>query len=82
MTYEKHTQMTAKYLEVLNAVAKKYPGQVRVFDSGPVLCDVEHNICSYQKDGRKMYSYTDHISDYAAGRVGEALNHLLVDSSR
>ncbi|WP_071466508.1 acyltransferase family protein [Polynucleobacter asymbioticus] len=82
MTYEKHTQMTAKYLEVLNAVAKKYPGQVRVFDSGPVLCDVQNNICSYQKNGRKMYSYTDHISDYAAGRVGEALNHQLVDSSR
>ena len=77
MNDEKHAQMTAKYLETLKAVANKYPGQVRIIDSGPVLCDLQNHICSFEKDGHQMYSYTDHISDYASGRLGEFINRQL-----
>jgi len=82
MTLENHQKMTGKYLEVLSTIAQKHPGQVQVFDTSPILCDVKNNICSYQKEGRKMYSYTDHISDYAAGSIGISLNQQLLGSSR
>ncbi|QWE08977.1 acyltransferase family protein [Polynucleobacter ibericus] len=82
MALEKHQNMTAKYIEALKAVKQQYPHQVTIFDTTPILCDAQGGVCSYQKSGRKMYSYTDHISDFAAGEVGLALNRQLIDRSK
>ena len=47
-----------------------------VVDTTPYLCDVEGGTCSTYK-GRRLYSYTDHISDYAAGIIGQDLNRAI-----
>ena len=76
---EQFMAFTAKYRKILKDLALAHPNSVYVFDSTPYLCSTETGMCSYQKDGKRMYSYTDHLSDYAAGRVGEPLNRYLVE---
>ena len=82
MSMKQFEELQQKYRKVLSDLALSNPQAVFVFDTTPYLCSMSDEICSYQKDGRRMYSYGDHISDYAAGKVGEPLNQLVVDISR
>ena len=82
MPIKQFEDLQKKYRKVLSDLALSNPQAVFVFDTTPYLCSRSDGICSYQKDGRRMYSYGDHISDYAAGKVGEPLNQFLVNISR
>ena len=77
MPIDQYLAFTAKYRAVLNKLALAHPNAVYVFDATPYLCSKEQGVCSYQKEGRRMYSYGAHVSDYAAGKVGEPLNQYL-----
>lgn len=77
---EQFLSFTSKYRKILKDLALAHPNSVFVFDSTPYLCSTELGICSYQKDGRRMYSYTDHLSDYAAGALGKPLNQYLIEA--
>jgi hypothetical protein len=81
MPIEQYLAFTAKYRAVLNQLALAHPHSVYVFDATAYLCSTEEGVCSYQKNGRRMYSYGAHVSDYAAGRVGEQLNQFLIGIS-
>ncbi len=72
-----HEQLNGQYRQLLLEIEKKYPQQVRVFDSTAQLCDMERRVCLPYKNGRLLYSFTDHISDYAAGLIGQDLNQFL-----
>jgi len=61
----------------LNAIKQQYPGDVTIFETLPYLCDETKGVCQPYKNDRLMYSYGDHISDYAAGLIGKDLNKLL-----
>lgn len=74
MPIQQFEDLQKKYRRVLSDLAYANPGAVFVFDTTPYLCSTPDGVCSYQKDGRRMYSYGDHISDYAAGVVGTPLN--------
>lgn len=67
----------ALYRKLLNALKASNLGSVEIFDPTNLYCDAHTHKCSAVKNGRLMYSYTDHISDYAAGLVGEKLNQFL-----
>ncbi|WP_421299859.1 acyltransferase family protein [Aeromonas veronii] len=77
ITLDEHMQLARKYFLLLDAIKEKYPNDVFVFNSLPYLCN-DSGVCSHRKNGRFMYSYTDHISDYAASEVGRALNKYLL----
>lgn len=77
LSLDRHLSLATKYREVLARIAADYPGDVRLFDSTGYLCDVERNVCRHQKNGRFLYSITDHISDYAAGLIGADLNEFV-----
>ena len=77
LTYERHLKMTQKYSELLRALAQRNPGVVTVFDATDILCDVTKGVCGMSKNDRLLYSYSDHISDYAAGLIGKELNAYL-----
>ncbi|MCE7527921.1 acyltransferase family protein [Polynucleobacter sp. IMCC 30228] len=77
LTYERHLKMTQKYSELLRVLAKRNPGVVTVFDTTDILCDVTKGVCGMSKNDRLLYSYSDHISDYAAGLIGKELNGYL-----
>ncbi len=53
-----------------------------VFDTLKYMCDVAAGVCLPYKNGRMMYSYTYHISDYAAGLIGRDLNAYLANLSQ
>lgn len=67
-------RLSQLHRNLLAAVAANNPGQVTVFDTLPLLCDTKTQSCAALMNGRVMYSFTDHISDYAAGLVAKALN--------
>lgn len=75
ISLDKHRNLSAIYLRLLNDIKQNHPNQIYIFDMVPLLC--ENGTCGQTKDGRYLYGSTDHISDYAAGIVGKELNQFL-----
>jgi hypothetical protein len=48
-----------------------------VFDPTSYLCDTTDGICSIAKDGKFLYSYSDHVSDYGSSLVASHMLPLL-----
>jgi hypothetical protein len=65
------------YRALLNKVKLAHSDSVRIFDPTYIYCNLNIGNCMAIKNGRLMYSYTDHISDYASGLVGHELNDFL-----
>ena len=78
VSVSKHLEYSAQYRKLLFELESKFSGRVKVFDTVNYLCEVSKDICMPSKDSRLMYSYSDHISDYAAGLIGADLNDLLL----
>jgi peptidoglycan/LPS O-acetylase OafA/YrhL len=77
LTVEQHQQRTEQYRRLLAKLEKNNPGTVKIFYTTPILCDESKGLCEISKNGRLLYSYSDHISDYAAGLIGKPLNEWL-----
>lgn len=82
ITYKEYLQSTEKYRAMIADLKKRFGDQLLIFETAPFLCDTSENgVCSMTKDnlpnGRPLYTITDHISDYAAGIIGNALNQLI-----
>ena len=77
LTMDQHLQRTEQYRRLLVKLEKNNPGVVSIFYSTPILCDETKGLCEIYKNGRLLYSYSDHISDYAAGLIGRPLNEML-----
>ena len=71
------TYQTALYRTLLEQLKESYPDRVEIFDPTDIYCDRARDLCGPRRNGRFLYSYTDHISDYAAGLVGAQLNTLM-----
>lgn len=74
---EEQIRLSGKYRELLKLVSEENPKLISIFDPTTRLCDTNSGYCSMTKNGRLLYGYTDHISDYAAGLVGQELNQYL-----
>lgn len=72
-----HLGQTEVYRQLLSEVQARHPERVEIFDPTDLLCEIGSGICGPARDGRVLYAYTDHISDYAAGRIGARLNEFL-----
>ena len=72
----RHAEITSQYRRLFETIKQKYPDDISIFDTMPFVCDTSVDKCSTFKNNRLMYSYTDHISDYAAGLIGKSLNEL------
>jgi peptidoglycan/LPS O-acetylase OafA/YrhL len=64
VAYSDHLSGTRLYREFIGELARRHPGLI-VYDPSPRLCDVPHNVCTVTREGKFLYSYGDHISDYA-----------------
>jgi peptidoglycan/LPS O-acetylase OafA/YrhL len=73
----RHLQLTEQYRMLLEQVQSEFPESVRIFDTTRYLCDLEESVCLADKNGRALYQFTDHVSDYAAGLIGKDLNEFL-----
>jgi peptidoglycan/LPS O-acetylase OafA/YrhL len=72
-----YQSQTLVYRKLLTEISEKSRGVVQIFDPTDVYCDMQTGVCGPIRNGRILYSYTDHISDYAAGLVGRKLNKFL-----
>jgi len=77
LSIERHLELSKKYQQLLNELAEKNKGDVYVFVITNIMCAVETQMCETKKNGRNMYTITDHVSHYAAGLIGIELNNYL-----
>jgi peptidoglycan/LPS O-acetylase OafA/YrhL len=73
----RHLELSKRYRDLLTQMESNHPESVKIFDTTNYLCGDEEGVCTTYKDGRPLYGYTDHISDYAAGLIGIHLNKFL-----
>jgi len=74
---QRHRELSRPYLDLLEEVRRMAPGRIAIFDTVPLLCDLDQGSCPSSDRVAPLYSYTDHISDHAAGKIGAALNAQL-----
>lgn len=77
VSLDEYARETQKYRRLLQTIREAHPGVVKIFDPTDIYCNRHDGICGPIRDGRLMYAYTDHISDYAAGLVGQRLNDFI-----
>ena len=77
LSIERHLELSKKYRQLLTELAEKNKGDVYVFDITNIMCSAETQMCETKKNGRNMYTITDHVSDYAASLIGIELNNYL-----
>jgi len=75
----RHLELSQQYRKLLLEVQASNPENIQIFDTTQYLCDTTQGICLSHKNGHRLYRYTDHVSDYAAGLIGEGLNAFLND---
>jgi peptidoglycan/LPS O-acetylase OafA/YrhL len=68
-----HLKLSSKYRAALDEVAARHPGWVRVFDTLPLLVDRDGETFRSIQYGQLYYSFSDHISAYAADLIGRRL---------
>jgi peptidoglycan/LPS O-acetylase OafA/YrhL len=57
---------TKVYRDLIERLSLKWGDRLKVFDPTSVMCLMEQNICPIENNGHLLYSYGDHISDYAS----------------
>lgn len=77
---DQYRKDTLVYRELLKEIAAITPS-LRIIDSTDYYCVQSLNRCDLFKDGRLLYSYTDHISDYAADNVANEVVLAAQDST-
>lgn len=74
---KRHQHLTEQYQKLLSEVQSQAPNNISIFDTTQYLCDMDAGLCQISRNGRMLYSYSDHVSDYAAGLIGKGLNEFL-----
>lgn len=81
ITYEEYLLRTKDYRDEISEIARAHPKLI-VYDASHLYCDIENNICPVAMNGRFLYSYFDHISDYANGMVAQELIDVIKRSDQ
>jgi hypothetical protein len=77
ISVHEHIRLSTPYRLMLSKIQEKHPQSVQLFDPTSMLCDVRAGECATVMNGRTLYSYTDHISDYAGGLIAKKLIPIL-----
>lgn len=79
LKYSDHLEGTYGYSIFAERLKQAHPALL-VFDQAPYLCDIPNNVCSVTQENNFLYSYGDHISDYANTLLARQLTQLLSNS--
>jgi peptidoglycan/LPS O-acetylase OafA/YrhL len=63
---------TQAYRQFIAELKRLHPGMV-VYDPTPLLCDIPRNVCTITREEKFLYSYGDHISDYANSMIAREM---------
>ena len=66
--YADHLAGTQPYRQFIAELKRLRPG-LAVYDPTPLLCDVPRNVCAVSREGKFLYSYGDHISDFSNSMI-------------
>jgi hypothetical protein len=77
LRYTDHLEGTHAYRRFVERLQQRNP-DVLVFDPTPLLCDIAGNQCTISEGRNFLYSYGDHISDYASSKISRQLLPLIV----
>jgi peptidoglycan/LPS O-acetylase OafA/YrhL len=80
LTYAAHLEKTITYRALL-ADLRKANAKVMMFDPTPFFCDEAKDVCPMSRGGNFLYSYGDHISDYANGEVAKEIAKVVGPAS-
>lgn len=72
MTYQQYRFDSQRYFDFVADLKKLHPN-LYVYDPIPLVCDIPNNRCEIAKDGKFLYSYGDHLSDYANSMIAKDL---------
>jgi SGNH domain (fused to AT3 domains) len=72
LSLQKHLDGTQLYREFFQQLAAAHPN-VQVFDTVPELCDSALGVCNYFEGRQFLYSYGNHISDFASSKIAKHL---------
>jgi peptidoglycan/LPS O-acetylase OafA/YrhL len=66
--YDEQLSGTYAYQLFVDKLKSLHPN-LTVYNPTPLLCDIPHNLCTITHNGKFLYSYGDHISDYANSMI-------------
>jgi peptidoglycan/LPS O-acetylase OafA/YrhL len=72
ITYQRHLELTGKYRKLVADLKRMNP-ELIVYDPTHLLCDIPKNVCAISANRNFLYSYGDHISDYASSLIAREL---------
>ena len=70
--YTEHLAGTQAYRQFIGELQRLHPRLV-VYDPTPLLCDVPGNLCAMTEGEKFLYSYGDHVSDYANSKIAREM---------
>lgn len=70
---DRHLELSKQYRDLIENIRRENEDIVSVYDPTPLLCDQERRVCLPHKEGRLLYSYSDHISDYASSLLAKEI---------
>ena len=73
--YEDQLAGTKAYRDWVRQLAAKHP-RMQLIDLPAHLCNTAENRCQTTENGAFLYSYSDHISDYAAKKIGALITTM------
>ncbi len=76
ISYRSYLDRTSAYRSIVDQIKARHP-DLTVYDPTSVLCDSQRNVCPMTMNGKYLYSYGDHMSDYANGLVAGQFLPLL-----
>lgn len=76
ISYSDHLKGTHAYQSFIAELKRLNPNLV-VYDPTPLLCDIPRNSCTITHEGKFLYSYGDHISDYANSMIARDMLPLI-----
>jgi peptidoglycan/LPS O-acetylase OafA/YrhL len=76
LSLKAHVVGTAAYRAFFEDLAKTKPSML-LFDTTPLLCDATADLCTYHEGRHFLYSYGNHISDFASSKLANQLLPLL-----
>lgn len=81
ISYTDHLAGTHAYWQFVEELQRLHPRLV-VYDPTPLLCDISNNVCTVTRNGKFLYSYGDHISDYANSMIAQDMLPLIEKLAR
>lgn len=70
MSYDQHMVTNERYRLFIKTLQKNHPHLI-IYDPTHLVCDVKNNECGIARDGKFLYSYGDHYSDYGNSLVAK-----------